>query len=309
VRAKARGPAETQLFDDSARAAPSEFMEFAPDLETAMREGQFEMWFQPTVHLGDGSIVRAEALLRWRHPARGLLRPNIFVPLLEQAGRLVPFGWQTITNACRSLAQWRAVHPPARAMRISVNLSSSQLLAPDLVGRLLAAVRDAGVEPGDLELEIAELDAMANFDRAVQISQALRDAGFKVALDDFGLGLAATEHIRALGVQTLKIDRSYLGGNPQHGGSTAIVQYAIELAAVLGIEVVAEGIETPSELQALKKLRCPLGQGFYFARAVPADELRRLLELDATAGTDWWAGTAPASARRRRGSDAAVPAS
>lgn len=309
VRAKARGPAETQLFDDSARAAASEFMEFASDLETAMREGQFEMWFQPTVHLGDGSIVRAEALMRWRHPARGLLRPNIFVPLLEQAGRLVPFGWQTITNACRSLAEWRAVHPPAQAMRISVNLSTSQLLAPDLVGRLLAAVRDAGVEPDDLELEIAELDAMANFDRAVQITQALRDAEFKVALDDFGLGLAATEHIRALGVHTLKIDRSYLGGNPQHGGSAAIVQYAIELAAILGIDVVAEGIETPSELQALKKLHCPLGQGFYFSRAVPADDLRRLLELDAAAGTDWWAGTLPGSARRRRGSDTSVPAS
>lgn len=309
VRAKARGPAETQLFDDSARAAPSEFMEFASDLERAMRDGQFEMWFQPTVHLGDGSIVRAEALLRWRHPVRGLLRPNIFVPLLEQAGRLVPFGWETITNACRSLAQWRTTHPPAQAMRISVNLSSSQLLAPDLVGRLTAAVRDAGVEPGDLELEIAELDAMANFDRAVQISQALREAEFKVALDDFGLGLAATEHIRALGVHTLKIDRSYLGGNPQHGGSAAIVQYAIELAAILGIEVVAEGIETPSELQALKKLRCPLGQGFLFSRAVPADDLLRLLELDATAGSDWWAGAAPGSTRRRRGSDTAVPAS
>jgi EAL domain-containing protein (putative c-di-GMP-specific phosphodiesterase class I) len=189
-----------------------------------------------------------------------------------------------------------------------VNLSSSQLLAPDLVTRLTTAVRDAGVEPGDLELEIAELDAMANFDRAVQISQALRAAEFKVALDDFGLGLAATEHIRALGVHTLKIDRSYLGGNPQHGGSAAIVQYAIELAAILGIEVVAEGIETPSELQALKKLSCPLGQGFLFSRAVPADDLLRLLELDASAGTDWWAGTAPGSARRRRGSDTAVPA-
>jgi len=307
VRAKARGPAETQLFDDSARAAPSEFMEFASDLEAAMREGQFEMWFQPTVHLGDGSIVRAEALLRWRHPARGLLRPNIFVPLLEQAGRLVPLGWQTIANACRALAHWRAAHPPAQAMRISVNLSASQLLAPGLVARLTSAVREAGVEPGDLELEVAELDAMTNFDTAVQVSQALRDAGFKLALDDFGLGLATTAHIRALGVHTLKIDRSYLGGNPQHGGSAAIVQYAVELAVILGIDVVAEGIETPSELQALKRVHCPLGQGFLFSRAVPADDLLRLLELDATSGTDWWAGTAPGSTRRRHGSDAVVP--
>ena len=306
VRAKARGPAETQLFDDSARAAPSEFMEFFSDLHTAMRDGQFEMWFQPTVHLGDGSIVRAEALLRWRHPSRGLLRPNIFVPLLEQAGQLVPLGWQTIGAACQALARWRAVHPPAQAMRISVNLSSSQLLAPDLVARLTTAVREAGIEPGDLELEVAELDAMANFDRAVEVSQALRHAEFKLSLDDFGLGLAATEHIRALGVHSLKIDRSYLGGNPQQGGSSAIVQYAIELAAILGIEVVAEGIETPSEYQALKKLGCPFGQGFLFSRAVPADDLLRLLELDATGGTDWWAGAAPASARRRRDSDAAV---
>ncbi len=308
VRAKARGPAETQLFDDSARAVASEFMEFAADLETAMSDRQFEMWFQPTVHLGNGSIVRAEALLRWRHPVRGLLRPNIFVPLLEQAGRLVPLGWQTIGEACRALAGWRAAHPPAQAMRISVNLSSSQLVAPDLVAQLQSAVREAGVEPGDLEVEVAELEAMTHFERAVEVSQALRAAEFKVALDDFGLGLATTEHIRALGVHTLKIDRSYLGGNPQHGGSAAIVQYAIELAAILGIEVVAEGIETPSELQALKQLGCPFGQGFFFSRAVPPDELLRLLERDATGATDWWAGAAPAAARRRRDSDAAVSA-
>ncbi len=308
VRAKARGPAETQLFDDSARATASEFMEFANDLDLGIRDRQFEMWFQPTVHLGDGSIVRAEALLRWRHPARGLLRPNIFVPLLEQAGHLVPLGWRTIRDACRSLAQWRTVHPPAQAMRISVNLSTSQFLAPDLVARLTNAVTEAGVQPGDLELELSELDVMSNFDRAVEVSQALRQAEFKLALDDFGLGLAATEHLRALGVHTIKIDRSYLGGNPQHGGSAAIVQYAIEVAAILGIEVVAEGIETPSELLALKKLSCPLGQGFLFSRAVPADELLRLLELDATGGTDWWAGAAPGSARRRRGSDTAVAA-
>lgn len=308
VRAKARGPAETQLFDDSARATASEFMEFASDLDTAVREHQFEMWFQPTVHLGDGSIVRAEALLRWRHPARGLLRPNIFVPLLEQAGRLVPLGWETITAACRSLAAWRQAHPPAQGMRISVNLSTSQFLTPDLVPRLTAAVQEAGIEPGDLEVEVSELDVMAHFDRAVEVSQALRQAEFKVAIDDFGLGLAATEHIRALGVHTLKIDRSYLGGNPQHGGSAAIVQYAIELAAILGIEVVAEGIETPSELQALKQLSCPLGQGFLFSRAVPSEDLLRLLELDATGDTDWWAGSAPPTSRRRRDSDTAVAA-
>jgi len=308
VRARARGPAETQLFDDSARATASEFMEFAADLETAVGDGQFEMWFQPTVHLGDGSIARAEALLRWRHPVRGLLRPNIFVPLLEQAGRLVPLGWQTIGQACRSLAEWRAAHPPAQAMRISVNLSSSQLLAPELIEQLTHAVREAGIEPGDLELEVAELDAMAHFDRAVEVSRALRQAEFKLALDDFGLGLAATEHIRALGVHTLKIDRSYLGGNPQHGGSAAIVQYAIELAAILGIDVVAEGVETPSELQALKKLSCPLAQGFLFSRAVPPADLLRLLELDATGDTKWWAGAAPATTRRRRDSDAAQPA-
>lgn len=309
VRAKARGPAETQLFDDSARAAASEYMEFASDLDVGIRDRQFEMWFQPTVRLSDGSIVRAEALLRWRHPLRGLLRPNIFVPLLEEAGHLVPLGWRTIRDACKSLAQWRTVLPAAQGMRISVNLSASQLLAADLVSHLTTVVQEAGVEPGDLELEIAELDVMGHYDRAVDICQALRHAEFKIALDDFGLGLATTEHLRALGVHTLKIDRSYLGGNPQHGGSAAIVQYAIELAAILGIDVVAEGIETSSELQALRKMSCPFGQGFYFSRAVPPDEMLGLLQSDASGGTDWWAGAARTTARRRRGSDAAVATS
>jgi PAS domain S-box-containing protein len=304
VRAKSHGPAATQLFDDSARAVASEFMEFESDLDAAVGGDAFEMWFQPTVNLVDGSIVRAEGLLRWRHPARGLLRPNIFVPLLHETGLIVPLGWRTIALACRSLAAWRAEFPPAQSMRISVNLSAKQLQARDLVSQLTTAVRGAGLEPGDLELEIAELDAMSRFDVAVEVSQALRQAEFKVALDDFGLGLATTEHIKQLAVHTLKIDRIYLGGNPQQGGSVAIVQYAIELAAILGIEVVAEGIETHTELQTLRKLGCAMGQGFLFSRPVPPDDMLALLKHDATGGTDWWAGAAPPTARRRRDSGA-----
>lgn len=300
VRAKARGRGESQLFDDSARADASEFWELASDLSEAVRSGAFEMWFQPIVNLTDGSLVRAEGLLRWRHAARGLLRPNIFVPLLEETGLIVAVGWNTIAHACQSLAAWRSVLPPAQGLRISVNLSPKQWRAPDLVPRLGAATRDAGLQPGDLELELAELDVMSNLEHAVQVSHTLRQAEFKVALDDFGLGLATTEHIRALGVHTLKIDRSYLGGNPQQGGSAAIVQYAIELAAILGLEVVAEGIETPTELQTLRKLGCPLGQGFLFSRAVPQDALLALLKQDATGGTDWWAGAALATTGRRR---------
>lgn len=309
VRAKARGPAETQLFDDSARAAPAEFMEFEADLDRGVRDHQFEMWFQPTVRLRDGAMVRAEALLRWRHPSRGLLRPNLFVPLLEETGLIVTLGWRTITAACKSLAAWRAAgHEGVDGIRISVNLSAKQFLAPDLLSRLKASVTAAGLTPGDLELEFAELEVMSRYDQTVPVTQALREAGFKVALDDFGLGLATTEHVRGLGVHTLKIDRSYLGGNPQHGGSAAIVQYAIELAAILGIDVVAEGVETPSELDSLRHLSCPLGQGFYFSRPVPNDEMAQLLAKGAAARGGWWAGSAPPSTRRRRDSGKAVAA-
>lgn len=309
VRAKARGPAETQLFDDSARAAPAEFMEFEADLDRGVRDHQFEMWFQPVVRMRDGALVRVEGLLRWRHPVRGLLRPNLFVPLLEETGLLVTLGWRTITTACKALAAWRAASPEAAAgLRLSVNLSAKQFLAPDLVSRLKASVLAAGLQPGDLELELAELEVMSRYDQTVPVTQALREAGFKVALDDFGLGLATTEHVRGLGVHTLKIDRSYLGGNPQHGGSAAIVQYAIELAAILGIDVVAEGVETPTELDALRHLSCPLGQGFYFSRPVPGDEIAQLLARGAAVRGDWWAGAAPASTRRRRDSGKAVAA-
>ena len=308
VRAQARGPAETQVFDDSARASASEFMEFASDLSAAIQEDQFEMWFQPTVDLGDGSIVRAEGLLRWRHPVRGLLRPNIFVPLLDDTGTIVPLGWKTITEACRALAGWREATPHAHGVRLSVNLLARQFLSPDLVPRLTDAVAAAGLHPGDLELEVSELEAMTHFDRMVEVSQSLRTAEFKLALDDFGLGLATTEHIRGLAVHTLKIDRAYIGGAHQQGGSSAIVQYAVELAAILGIDVVAEGVETPTELDILKRLGCPMGQGFLFSRAVAAAEFLNLLKLDASAkGADWWAGPQPQTARRRRGSDATAP--
>lgn len=307
VRAQAQGPGGTQTFDDATRAASSEFMEFAADLDDALGEGQFEMWFQPTADLHDGSIVRAEALLRWLHPARGLLRPNIFVPLLDETGAIVPLGWRTIADACHALAGWRRETPHAQGMRLSVNLLAKQFLAPDLVPQLTAAVRGAGLHPGDLEIEVSELEAMTHYDRLVEISRELRAAEFKLALDDFGLGLATTAHIRGLAVHTLKIDRAYIGGHHRQGSSPAIVQYAVELAAILGIDVVAVGVETPTELELLKRLGCPLGQGFLFSRPVPQAEMLELLRRDAAAaGADWWAGQQPESARRRRGSDAGL---
>jgi diguanylate cyclase (GGDEF)-like protein len=310
VRAKTRGPSETQLFDDSAKAEATEYMEFAADLADGIIGHQFETWFQPVVDLHDGSIVRAEALLRWRHPTRGLLRPNIFVPLLEQTGTIVPVGWEALTAACAALARWRSAHAPAHGVRVSVNLLAQQFAAPDLLERLAAATDGAGLDHDDLEIEIAEMEAMSHYEPALAVTRALRDAGYKVTLDDFGLGLATTEHIRALGVHTLKIDRAYIGGNQRQGGSSAIVQYAVELAAILGIDVVAEGVETPTELDTLRALNCPLAQGFLFARPGTGDELLALLQRsDATpTGTAWWAGQQPSTQRRRRDSDVEVPA-
>jgi predicted signal transduction protein with EAL and GGDEF domain len=312
VRAKARGPAETQLFDDSTRAGAEEFMELAADLSAAIVGHQFEVRYQPVVDLQDGSIVRVEALLRWRHPARGLLRPNLFVPLLEQTGTIVPVGWEALGMACAALAAWRGAHSPAHGVRLSVNLLARQFAEPDVVARLAAATAAAGLAHGDVEVELSEIDAMAHLDRATELAQALRQAEFKVALDDFGHGLAATEHIRALGVHTLKIDRAYIAGGPHApSGSSAIVQYAVELAAILGLDVVAEGVETPSELDTLRTLHCPLAQGFLFSRPISGDEMLALLQTSdaAAAGTAWWAGAQPSSSqRRRRDSDIAVPA-
>lgn len=301
VRARAKGQGETQLFDDSARAGAEEFMELASDVGAAIEGGQFEVFYQPTVELHDGSIVRVEALLRWRHPSRGLLRPNVFVPLLQDTGAIVPVGWTAVADACAALAGWRAVHPPAHGVRVSVNLLSRQFLQPDLIERLHAIVGAAGLDPGDVELELSEIDVMTHYEQAVEVARALRAAEFKVALDDFGSGLASTEHIRALGVHTIKIDRAYIAGNANQTGSTAIVQYAVELSAILGIDVVAEGVETPTELDTLRHLGCPMVQGFLFSRAIPAPDLLALLQRsDASpAGTAWWTPAEPAVQRRR----------
>jgi EAL domain-containing protein (putative c-di-GMP-specific phosphodiesterase class I) len=185
-----------------------------------------------------------------------------------------------------------------------VNLLARQFLQPDLIARLDAATSAAGLEHGDLEVEITELEAMAHYDRAVEVSRALRAAEFKVAIDDFGLGLAATEHIRTLGVHTLKIDRVHVGGGQHVGGTSAIPQYAVELAAILGIDVVAEGVETPTELDRVRAIGCPMAQGFLFSRPITAAEMLALLRhSDATAaGTAWWAGAQPSTQRRRRDS-------
>ena len=268
----------------------------------------------PPCDLRDGLIVRAEALLRWRHPdARPAAAEHLRAAARPRPARSCRSAGSTIADACQSLAAWRRGDAAAHGDAHLGEPVARQFLAPDLVSQLTrGGDRRAGLARADLEVEIGELEAMTHYERPSRCRRRIaRAPEFKVALDDFGLGLAATEHIRGLGVHTLKIDRSYIGGNPaSRRQRRRSCSTRSNWRRSCGIDVVAEGVETPTELDALQQLELPARPGVPTSRApCPPTSCSQLLQRDAAApAADWWAGAAAADHPAPPGSGASQPA-
>jgi diguanylate cyclase (GGDEF)-like protein len=258
-------------YDESFDTTSAERIALMAELGAALDEGQLELWYQPQASLQDGSIVGAEALVRWNHPTRGLVPPGAFVPYAERTGlgrRLSRF---VVEEAVRQLACWRddSDAPP----RVAVNLSMVDLLdltLPDEVERLLD---EAGVAPDRLELEITEGVIMADPVRVGEVLERLREVGVKLAIDDFGTGYSSLAYLKKLPVDVLKIDRSFVSNLTEESRDAAVVHSAVELAHSLGLGVVAEGVEDAATYEALRRLGCDFVQGYHIARPVPAAEV------------------------------------
>jgi diguanylate cyclase (GGDEF)-like protein len=273
----------------SANAA--ERVRLIEELRTARTEGEFEVYFQPVVSLEDGQIVGAEALLRWNHPTRGTVDAALWVDLASEIGLLPGLGLTTITECCRHFATINAARP-GRPLSVAVNLSPPELLAPGLVDHVRGTVAGTRLEPSRLVLEVSEASIA---DRAIAtVIAELRELGVRIAIDDFGTGSSSLEAMRSLGVDQVKIDRTFveeLGAEPV---DTAIVRTVIDLASVLGLEVVAEGVTSESQVEELRRMGGDLGQGFLYGRALPftrfmaavdrIDESVRSVEATAPAG-------------------------
>jgi diguanylate cyclase (GGDEF)-like protein len=250
------------------------------ELRTAKAEGEFEVYFQPVVALGDGHIVGAEALLRWNHPTRGIVDAALWVDLASEIGLLPSLGLTTIEECCRHFAAINAARPD-RPLSVAVNLSPAELLAPGLIDHVRGTLAGTHFDPTRLVLEVSEA-SVADRPIAAVIAE-LRELGVRIAIDDFGTGSSSLEAMRTLGVDQVKIDRTFveeLGSEPI---DTAIVRTVIDLATVLGLEVVAEGVTSEAQVEHLREMGGDLGQGFLYGRALPFTRFMSAVDrIDAT---------------------------
>jgi len=279
-QAKAEGKARWAVFDPSLEARALERLELESDLRHALGQDEFRLVYQPILSLADSRIVEVEVLLRWWHPSRGIVSPLQFIPVAEETGVIEPLGEWVLEQACRQAWEWQAHYPSNPPLVMSVNLSARQLQQADLVARIERIVRDVGIDPSTLKLEITESAIMQDPEAATRTLRALKDLGIRLAVDDFGTGYSSLSYLKRFPVDTLKIDRSFIDGIGRDKHDTAIVRSIISLARTLDLTVTAEGIETPTQQWCLQQLGCDRAQGYLFAKPMPARDLADLLAAD-----------------------------
>ena len=274
-RAKESGGNSFRFFDQTMNTAAAERL----DLETALRQAverrEFVVYYQPQVRLADRAVLGCEALIRWQHPKRGLVPPVEFIPLAEETGLIVPIGIWVLRAACEQIQRWRLAG--LGDFSVAVNLSARQFHQPDLVEQIRAAIRDTGLPPHALEIELTESTVMDDAEKAVGLLRELREIGIRISVDDFGTGYSSLSYLRKLPLNSLKIDRSFISDIGVDADDDAIVQTIIALGKVLRIEEIAEGIETEAQAAFLNRHGCGIGQGYLFARPMPADAFERWL--------------------------------
>ena len=277
-RAKDRGGARTELFDNAMRERAVAALETEQQLQRALEQGELRLLFQPAVDLATGVVVGIEALLRWEHPERGLLEPDAFLEVAEETGLIVPVGKWVVEEACRRLAEWRR-RPEGCELWLAFNLGARELTHPDAVATVLSAMRGSGVDPQALCIEVTESTAMADGDTGFRALRELSAEGLRVAIDDFGTGYSSLDQLRRMPVDVVKVDRSFVAGLSALAGQTdrELVAAVIGMARALNLVVVAEGIESAEQVIALRDLGCAYGQGYLYARPLAAEELAELL--------------------------------
>ena len=264
-QAKSKGKARFELFEPQMAAAILRRHDMKEELAKAIERQQMIVQYQPIVALDSGRIVAAEALVRWEHPVRGLVPPAEFVPLAEETGLIVPLGRFVVREACQQARRWQdAEAGDVEPLRMHVNLSVAELRDPDLVKNVLAAITEAGLDPAQLVIELTESQLLVA--AGVERFHELRELGVRIALDDFGTGYSSLSYLHSLPLDTLKIAKPFIDGLASGRRESSFVGMIVDLARTLELEVIAEGIETPEQLAALRELRAGLGQGYFLGR-------------------------------------------
>ncbi|MCA1717469.1 MAG: EAL domain-containing protein, partial [Actinobacteria bacterium] len=277
--AKDKGKNRHQAFEEAMEVRAQERLEMEHTLrQTTEREQGFVVHYQPVVSLEEGGrIVGFEALVRWNHPWRGLLPPAEFLPLAEQTGLLVGIGHWVLREACCQAKEWQERYPNGPPLTMSVNLSATQLTQPGLVEDVAHTLKRFELEPRSLILEVTECALMRDVEASAAVLRRLKDLGVRIAVDDFGKDHSPLSYLKRLPIDILKIDRSFVGGLGTDGKDEGIVRAVIDLARTLGLEVVAEGVESGEQLEHLREIGAELAQGYYFWRPMPVERAGELL--------------------------------
>jgi diguanylate cyclase (GGDEF)-like protein/PAS domain S-box-containing protein len=276
-RAKEDGKARHRVFDPSMEYETTERLRLENDLRRALQRDEFRVHYQPVVHLGTSRTVGMEALVRWEHPERGVILPDDFVPLAEEIGLIIPLGRWVLREACRQAHKWRKRYPAEPPLSMGVNLSTRQLGDSDLVEDVEGLLRETGLDPECLILEITESAVVGAEEHRIETLRRLHAMGVRFALDDFGTGYSSLSYLKRLPVSLLKIDRSFVEAIGQDAEDEVLVSGMVYVASGLGLSVVAEGVETPEQLAWVKSLGCELGQGNLFSEPVSSDAAGELL--------------------------------
>lgn len=277
-RAKALGTGRYQVFNASMHDLALERLRLETDLRMALKRREFLLHYQPFVCLVSGKITGFEALVRWQHPQRGLISPVKFIPVAEETGAIIPLGEWVLEEACRQLRLWEGMFDFDRPLIMSVNLSGKQFAQPDLVDRLKAILAATGLSAESLKLEITESVVMDDVESAIEVLKHMKALNVKLGIDDFGTGYSSLSYLSRFPTDTLKVDKSFVGlMELGEGENVAIVRTIVTLAHALGMDVIAEGVETAAQLARLRAIGCEYGQGYFFAKPLPSEDATALM--------------------------------
>lgn len=266
--------------EDSAEGGEGDVFSLLIDdlkIRQALAEGALEPFFQPIVELGSGRLAGFETLVRWRHPERGLVMPADFIPTAERSGLIRAIDLHVFERAARAVLAAQGAGNGEDTPFLSINLSGSHFASLDVIDQLAAIIEDTGFPPQRLKVEITEGVLVAHPERALAVIEAIHGLGAQVSLDDFGTGYSSLSYLHRFPIDVLKIDRSFVVGMAEHPRTAAITKAMLQLAGALGLQVVAEGIETDGVVPRLRDLGCHYGQGWLFGRPMPADAMQRLV--------------------------------
>jgi EAL domain-containing protein (putative c-di-GMP-specific phosphodiesterase class I) len=274
-QAKEAGKNRYMLFESRMQTVARDRLLLEMDINQALANDQLFLVYQPTFDLRDETVTGVEALLRWRHPERGLIAPDEFIPIAERTGSILAIGRWVLDHACLQAAAWQR---PDRSVGIAVNVSGRQLERDDIVDDVCDALTESGLDPALLTLEITESTLMQDPEAATRRLRELKRLGVRIAIDDFGTGYSSLAYLRRFPVDALKIDRSFIQGIAESTESAALIHTLVQLGKTLGLDTLGEGIEQGTQLRALQEEQCDYGQGFLLARPLELEAIERFLE-------------------------------